>query len=381
MTPLKIALVHPFSFPEVKRGGERYLADLAWYLERAGDRVEVITGTSGRTSTSVSGSITHRRLRHFQRGVFHPGEVTEAETFGVRLYPELLCRRYDVVHAMMPTAAIASRLAGQRTVFTCIGHPTPELAALHPKQARLLRSAVRLSHVSAAYSEASAATTEALCGRPVIVLPPGVILDRFPVEAAPRTGPPRILFAAYASNPEKGLGVLAKAFRSLLDRVPDARLVLAGAGESAWAFDQLDGDRDRVLGRVDRLGAVAEDDVNSLYRAATVTALPSTNEAFGIVLIESLASGTPVVCSAAGGMPEIVGDHDVGRTVPYGDAEALARALEETIALARDPLTPARCRERARLWGWEERVGPIHENLYRDVTRRRKGAGPASQSG
>ena len=44
-----VALVHPYSWPEVKRGGERYLADIAWYLGEAGHTVDVITGTSGPT--------------------------------------------------------------------------------------------------------------------------------------------------------------------------------------------------------------------------------------------------------------------------------------------------------------------------------------------
>ena len=374
MTPRHVALVHPFSFPEVKRGGERYLDDLAWYLDRAGHRVDVITGTAASPSISVAGSMRHRRLRHLPNlGRLQRKEIAEGETFGARVYPALLRRRYDVVHTLMPAAAIAARLAGHRTVYTQIGHPTAELAAAHPTQARLLKIAVRMAHVSAAYSVASAEVTQALCGRPVIPLPPGVILDRFPIEPSPRRGPPRILFAAYASNPEKGLGVLAEAFRTVLERRPDARLLVAGPGESAWAFERLGADRTRVMEHVDLLGAVPEGEVARLYRDATVTTLPSTNEAFGIVLIESLASGTPVVAGAAGGMPEIVDRPQVGRTVLFGDAAGLAQALDETIALAGDPLTPRRCREHAGRWGWTERVGRLHEDLYERVIAGRAG--------
>ena len=376
MRPLRIALVHPYSFPEVKRGGERYLHDLAWFLSNAGHRVEMITGTAGTSSTSLEGAAKHRRLRHLPNfGRLTRREIAEGETFGARVYPVLLRRRFDIVHALMPSAAIAARLARQRTVYTQIGHPTPELAAAHPTQARLLRKAVGMANVSAAYSEASAAATQLLCGRRVIALPPGVVLDRFPMEAAARTGPPRILFAAYASNPEKGLGVLVRAFRILLGSMPDARLVVAGPGEAAWAFDALDGDRERVMRQVELLGPVPEDEVTRLYRSCSVTTLPSTNEAFGIVLIESLASGTPVVCSAAGGMPEIVDRPTIGRAVPYGDADALAHALAETIALARDPLTPRRCREHAGRWGWRERIGPLHEELYQGIVEGRRPAG------
>jgi glycosyltransferase involved in cell wall biosynthesis len=100
-----------------------------------------------------------------------------------------------------------------------------------------------------------------------------------------------------------------------------------------------------------------------------VTVLPSLNEAFGLALVESLASGTPVVCAEHGGMPEIVDRDDIGRTFPYGDVVALAKAIEEVVELAADPSTPERCRAHAANWGWDERVGAMHEELYERVAR------------
>jgi glycosyltransferase involved in cell wall biosynthesis len=96
--------------------------------------------------------------------------------------------------------------------------------------------------------------------------------------------------------------------------------------------------------------------------------LPSGWEAFGLVLVESLASGTPVVSTDAGGMREIVTDPAVGRLVPHRDHEALAAAIAQVAALAADPATPARCAAHARRWGWTEAVGPAHEALYRSIT-------------
>jgi glycosyltransferase involved in cell wall biosynthesis len=98
--------------------------------------------------------------------------------------------------------------------------------------------------------------------------------------------------------------------------------------------------------------------------------MPSEHEAFGLVLAESLACGTPVVCTDDGGMPEIVNDPAIGRTFPVGDVDAFAQALDDVIDLARDPLTPARCRESALRWDWQTSVGPKHEALYRRVARR-----------
>lgn len=372
MTPLEIALVHPFSWPEVRRGGERYLADLAWYLERAGHRVEIITGTAEKPRRSREGRAIIHRLRHLRAGPLTRRGYGEAETFGLRALPALLrLRRLDLVHAFTPTAAIAARLAGHRTLYTVLGHPSRELVDALPRESRLIRRAVRSATVVAALSEASSRATEEAFGRPAEVLPPGIIIDRFPLRPDPRTGPARILFPAFASNPEKGLGTLVEAFAGLLDHVPDARLVLAGPGEHAWAFERLGSRAERVRAATEVPGVGRIEDLPARYAEATVTALPSANEAFGLILVESLACGTPAVCGADGGMPEIVDRPGVGRTVAFGDAAGLAAALEETIGLARDPATPARCREHARRWDWGERVGPLHEQIYERVAKRR----------
>jgi len=362
---LRIALVHPFSWPEVRRGGERYLYDLACYLDRAGHNVEVITGTSGRSSKGSWGGAVVRRLRHLSSGPL--SRVDPNRSFGARALPTLIRGRFDVVHCFTPSAALAARAARRRTLYTVLGHPSAELVSSLPGEARHMGRAIRSSTAVAALSRASADATRRAFGRAAWVLPPGVAMDQFQLEAGARTGPPRILFTAFASNPEKGLATLVRAFRMVLDQIPEARLVLAGPGDPAPALSTLGPDLERVTAAIDHLGEGRIDDVPALYRNATVTALPSTNEAFGLVLVESLASGTPVVCSAAGGMPEIVDRPTIGRAVPYGDADALARALVETIALARDPLTPRRCREHAGRWGWRERVGGLHEDVYRKI--------------
>lgn len=375
MKRLHIALAHPFSWPEVRRGGERYLADLAEYLDGAGHRVVLITGTAGRSSHTADGTITVRRLRHLRGRAFRRAGLGEDETFGIRAYPRLAARRFDVVHAFVPSAAIAARAAGQRTLYTVLGHPSPELVAALPRQRGIMGLAVRRATTVVALSAASAAATKTAFGRDTGVLPPGVWLDRFPCAAEARSGPPRVLFNAFASNPEKGLSTLVVAFAMLLDREPGARLVLAGPGDPSAELSRLD---DRVRSSVDALGPGRLEDVPRTYREATVTVLPSTNEAFGLVLVESLASGTPVVCAASGGMPEIVDDPGVGRVFPYGDAPALARALEETIGLAREDVTPERCRRHAARWGWAEAVGAMHERIYTTIA---SGAGRDATSG
>ncbi len=209
-------------------------------------------------------------------------------------------------------------------------------------------------------------------GRPTVVLTPGVRLEEFPAELAPRVGPPVLLFASSIADRRKRADLAIASFALVRYRHPSARLVLMGEGDPTWAFEAAGVDAE-VRGAVDLVGGVPPEQVSAQYRRATVTLLPAEYEAFGMVLIESLASGTPVVCADSGGMPEIVADPSVGRVVPRQDAEDVSRALLEAITMAASPGTPSRCRQWATQWSWD-RVGDRHEALYRSLV----GGWPAS---
>jgi glycosyltransferase involved in cell wall biosynthesis len=367
--PLRIALLSPYSWPEVTRGGERYLHDLAWYLVRQGHDVDVVTGTAGPPSvTVVDGARFVRRTHRVPRPARERGS-TSFDTFGLIALRPMLRRRYDVVHSLAATGAVAARVAGQRVIYTVMGHPTPDQFGHRPLDRQLIGFGTRAAQVTTAYSSASAAAVQALYGRAATPLHLGVRLAAFPLEPAPRVGPPRILFPAFAGERRKGLDHLLRAMAVVLDHHPDARLQLLGGGDTEWAFESLGGDEARLRAVVDDLGRHVGD-VGHFYRSATVSVLPSRNEAFGVVLVESLASGTPVACSDDGGMPEIVSSPRVGRVAPYGDAAALGTALVEAIAVAADPATPARCAAHARRWDWDDSIGPAHEALYRELACR-----------
>lgn len=349
---MRIALASPYAWPEVRRGGERYLDDLAQWLRADGHDVDVVTGAGHRI-----------HLRTARRG------LTPVDTFGLAAWAPLRRRRYDVVHALVPSAALAARLAGRRTVYTVLGLPAAAGFGRRPLDRRLFTGAVRRSHAVTALSRAASEAVAELTGRRPDVLPPGLRTERFPVDTRPRTGPPRLLFPADASDPRKGLADALAALDLLLDVRPDARLVVAGPGDPGPALDAAT-DRARAATEVLGVGELA--DVPARYREATVTVLPSRAEAFGLVLVESLASGTPAVALAEGGPAQVLDDPAVGRTCPPRDAPALARALDEAIALAGRDGTALRCAAHAQRWGWD-RLGPRHLEVYARAVRPRAG--------
>ncbi|HEX9365262.1 MAG TPA: glycosyltransferase [Vicinamibacterales bacterium] len=196
------------------------------------------------------------------------------------------------------------------------------------------------------------------------VVPYGVDVSRFtPVPGARETARARlgmaaevpVLFAA-------GRLVRKKGFAYLIDALPsvDAHLVIAGGGDLAAELRA----RARAAGVADRahfLGDLPQDAVAAWFAAADIAVVPSVKDDSGNVdglpntVLEALASGTPLVCTPAGGIASVVEEGRTGVIVPERDAPALAAALA---ALLRDPERRARLGRAGRAlvetrFGWE----------------------------
>jgi len=358
---VRIALAHPYGWPAVRRGGERYVHDLSCWLAARGHDVTLLTGESEDAHETAGVHAVRVPLRRPARLARHG--VSALDTFGASILPHLTRERYDVVHALVPSAGLAAAMTLQPSVWSALGHPSPDNPPVRTWSRLLVQRATSAVRVPAALSRSAADGLERLTGRRPLVLPPGVRTADFSPRLELRTGPARLLFPAYAGDGRKRLPVLLTALPAVLEAKPDTRLVLSGGGDPSAAFDSLEsGVRRAVLPHVDALDAGELADVPVRYREATLTVLPSVHEAFGLVLVESLACGTPVVCSASGGMPEIV-DDDVGRLAAPDDPHSLAAAILAGLTLAADPAVASRCVERGRRWDWDV-VGPQHELAY-----------------
>lgn len=138
---------------------------------------------------------------------------------------------------------------------------------------------------------------------------------------------PTVLCIAHF-RPQKAHAILIQAFRHVLERVPTARLVLVGEGEL------LENVRAQVMdlgmeNSVEFTGAV--DDVGRLFARADVVALASTHEPLGIVVLEAMAFGLPVVATRAGGVPEAVEEGVTGYLVPPNNPAALGTRLADLL--------------------------------------------------
>jgi len=355
-----VCLTNPYVWPEVRRGSEAVVRGLAMWMVTQGISVEVVGGGATRGLRSLDGvPVVVVRARDLRR-LHHD---LDAET---TLLPPLalhLRRRHPrLVHSFLYPDACAARLAGLPYVVSYGG------IALSFAGHRVKRALFKLASDGArAIVCPSAAAAEHLAkayGYKAEVIPNGLNVDRFGVDAPPAGDV--VLCAATPDDRRKRLEVLVDAFSILSRRRPAVELVLAGTASpqaQAALLERLP--EEHVRGRVRFIGDVDAEELTRLYASAAVTCLPSLNEAFGMVLVESLAAGTPVVGAHHGGIPEIV-DDEVAATFTPDDPEACARALEDVLERASDPGLSDRCRERARRYDWSV-VGPRFLELYERV--------------
>ena len=273
----------------------------------------------------------------------------------------------DIVHVHEPLTPSVSML-------TTLAAEVPVVATFHAylDRSRLMRVAgpvLRRVHrrigVSVAVSEAAAAFLRRVVAGPVEIVPNGVDVERFAHPGPPAEGlpPGRLVLWVNRLDPQKGFPVMVRAFDELSRGLPDTFLVVAGDGRDRDALDQLS---DEVRRRVVRLGTVPHDDLPRYHAAADVFVAAATGqESFGIVLVEAMAAGVPVVATDIPGYREVVRDGLEGLLVPPGDPPALAAAL---VRILEEPdlasTLAAAGRERARAFSWEV-IAPRLEAVYR----------------
>jgi glycosyltransferase involved in cell wall biosynthesis len=177
---------------------------------------------------------------------------------------------------------------------------------------------------------------------PVYVAPMGVDLDAFRRTTSyrpARPGGPVRVFGCGRLHPGKRHDLIIRAVSLLRKEGIDARVVVAGedadSGTGQYRRDLEDLAEDLGVSGVAKLpGALSEADVRRELEAAHVFVLSSDTEALGIVLVEAMAMGVPVVTTAVGGTTELVHDGENGLAVPPGDPVATANAIRR---IASDP--------------------------------------------
>ncbi|MGZ8570967.1 MAG: glycosyltransferase family 4 protein [Actinomycetota bacterium] len=280
----------------------------------------------------------------------------------------------DVVHAHEPLAPSTSLWATLESQAAVVGtfHSGATRSRLFDLAAPVLRRVAGRLSMRIAVSERAAAFARERIGGTFEIVPNGIDVERWATAEPRDLGPgTKVLFVGRLDE-RKGFPVAVEAFRRLAGAHEDLRMVVAGDGPQGDAVEELPPD---LQARVTMLGHVPNAELPTVSAACDLYVGPSTGgESFGIVVVEAMAAGLPVVASDTPGYDEVVRDGVDGLLVPPRDPVALAAGAE---VLLGDPDLAARLaaagRERAASFDWQVVVRRL-EDLY----DRAIDAGPAS---
>lgn len=363
---MRIALVHPTYWPEVRRGSERVIHDLGAALAARGHEVTLLTTHAGPSSEAVEDGMRVRRAR---RPPQPPGLAAYEYhlTSAPAAYWRLRRGGFDVAHCFFPTDAWAALRARERggppVVATNHGVPTREYLVARRYRLDMQLRIAREADECTVLSEAAARPYRRYLLRDPVILPGGVRAAEFEA-AVERAAAPTFFCASALGDPRKRAGLLFAAFERVRAERPDARLVVARQRDPFMSARAPELPEAAEWVDVEGPGALAR-----AYASAWATVNAAPGEAFGLVLVESLAAGTPVVGDGSGAAPEIIGGEPVGATFPPDDEAGLARAMLAALELAERPETRAACRARGGEYDWD-RLAERYEAVYERVVAR-----------
>jgi glycosyltransferase involved in cell wall biosynthesis len=305
--------------------------------------------------------------------------ILQSHTFVLTAFFALIRNRFDVVHCCSFLDAFAARLARTLTgvpyIFWANGVPPPvkyirQVSAGGRIFSRAVRDADELVVLSR-YMQGYFQRRFQRAGR---IIPAPVDLESFTLSEDRELSRQVILCVAALDDERKGGRFLIHAFDRLKKIRPEVVLEIGGvvSPQKRKELSKLVAPSWRKDVRF--LDLSSTDELSEAYGRASITVLPSLWEGFGVSVLESLATGTPVVGTDDGAIPELISSPDVGRLFPPGETtveptnlEGFVQAMSEALDLIRKPETPKRCRKHAEAFSWD-RIGPEFHALYREVT-------------
>ena len=334
---MKIAMVSPYDFTW-PGGVTAHVSQLARELGRSGHEVKVLA--------------PHSPSREFQdadllvplgRSVPLPSGGSIARvSLSWWLYPKVRAllkkEQFDIIHLHEPMAPILPLCVLEFSKSVNVGtfHASYSRQHLYRFTSPIIKRWQKRLHGNIAVSPAARRYVNNTFPGDYEIIPNGIDFKHFSGNVSPlpqyQDGKLNILFVGRLEK-RKGLQYLLEAYSKLKWEIPNIRLVVVGPGNP-------DKESYRILSShnlqdVDFVGKVSYDDLPRYYASADIFCSPATGaESFGIVLLEAMAAGKPVVASDIEGFRGVMTDGEHGLLVPKKDSDALADALGK---LARDP--------------------------------------------
>jgi D-inositol-3-phosphate glycosyltransferase len=408
----RIAMLSVHTCPLAMLGGKKtggmnvYVRDLSRELGCRGLQVDVFTRSQDDCQPMIKHDLGFGgRVIHIPAGPEKPIPVSEVGNYldeftqGVMNFAAEEARQYDVIHSHYWLSGLVAGQLSQAWhqvpivhMFHTLGHMKNRIALddserVPPERIAGEQHVLEIANRIVAATPAEQAQLNWLYGadlNKVVIIPPGVDLERFhPIpqeEAKEQVGVPcgdkNILYAGRI-EPLKGVDTLLQAMALLKRRYPDVmqNTCVAIIGGDPWSdnpdaemarlqelYEQLD-----VHDVVAFLGAKDQDRLPNYYAAAEMVVMPSHYESFGMVALEAMAMGRPVIVSGVGGLAFLVQDGMNGFHVPSRDPEALAeRIFDLLVDSACREVMGRQARRDARKYAWPniaDRIVQVYESL------------------
>lgn len=358
---MNLLFVADASISRVGSGTERVVFEQATRLAAAGHAVHLMTRLVPDIHDQESETIDGATEWRYRADAGHPWRfITDTIYRGGRLFRSL--HRdvgFDCVFFHQPLSAMAVLFSGRRgirKIYTCHSLWHEEYLSRKSAQsavssrlvlegmARARKTAEKIVLEAADqivtlsdYTRAKLLASQKIRPGKIAVVPGGVDLDRFrPADDRPalrrKMGLPEnraVLFTLRNLEPRMGLSELLQAMKIVIGRTADVHLVIGGEGPLKPAL-LAQTERDGLTPHVTFTGFIEENDLPDYYRLADLFILPTRDlEGFGLVTLEAMASGTPVLGTPVGGTLEILEPFDRGLLFDGLSGDAMARLIVE----------------------------------------------------
>ena len=318
-------------------GAERHLLDLSLGLRELGAHIEVIVPRAGPLSERLQNAGLAWRCIEMVRPVGNDDYALDQDV--LREFEAYFSqRRPDVVHSHLYPAHLHASLAARRAEVPLIMR-TAHTLVVRDADPQLARATG--CHTIAVAEAVLRRHEQAGTPRDRLHLIYNGVSPSPSDRATGRT--PGLLGTLSRLSREKGVDVLLRAVDDARRRRPDIRLLVAGQGPELPVLRRLAADL-AITPAVEFVGHV--EDVDRFFQQLDLFVLPSREEACPMVALEAMTTGTPVLATAVGGVPEVVGHDRSGWLVPPNDPQAFATAI---VSLIDDP-------QRLRHYGREGRA-------------------------
>jgi glycosyltransferase involved in cell wall biosynthesis len=375
---MRVALIGDHYYPDMG-GAPHYAFELSLQLAKLG--IEAVVITHAHPGQPEEEEIAGVKIKRVKGLVLNNPHCAASPLVFRHCHKYILDGRFDVVHGLdiySPMALIVIPFVHRHRIPCVLTCHTVMDSLFSIFLQRPMSLALRRADRLIAVSQASARFSR-LLGCPekrITVVPNGVDLSCFNGEIDALVmreelsiGDEPLVVTASRLIKRKSPNLLISAFAKVLKVVPNAKLVIAGSGrEQDNLSRQVKGLN--MANSVFMVGELSKEKVAQLMAAADVFVLPSKIEAFGLALLEASAAGVPVVCSNAGGVPEVFQDDFNALLCPPGDDIAMAKAI---IRLIQDrelaKTISANAVETASKFTWEmaaERTIRVYEEVLQE---------------